>query len=95
MDEITILQQRVDKLERIINEFTRTDKYVFERPIYGGTKGLKLGETGKKIGFFGIEPVVQYPTALNSTASSSYGGNEQNIINVLRAGLISYNLFHS
>ncbi len=36
------LQKRVNDLEQKLNYILRPDRYVFERPIVGGTSGLKL-----------------------------------------------------
>lgn len=94
-EQINQLEQRIKKLEGIIDSITRADRFVFDKPLMGEIRGLKLGQTGGKVGFFGTEPSLQYSTALNSTATASYGSNEQNIINAIRAGLIQYGLFHS
>lgn len=94
-EEIQQLKERISKLEQTVNYFTRADRFVFDKPLMGEIRGLKLGQTGGKLGFFGAEPTTQYSTALNSTAGASYGSNEQNIINAIRAGLIQYGLFHS
>ncbi len=93
-EEIKILNQRIARLEHIINTFTRPDRYVFEKPVEGGTRGLKLDKTGGKIGFLGTEPVVKYATVLNSAAGATYGGNEQNMLNAFRLGLGGYGLFY-
>lgn len=90
--EINFLKERVSKLERQLSEFVKPDSYTFERPIKGGTKGLGLTQSAGKIGFFGKTPAVIYPISFNGTASGSYGGTEQNIINALQAALLSYGL---
>lgn len=94
-EEIQQLNARIEKLEQMVNFFTRPDRYVFEKPVNGGTKGLKLEKTGGKIGFLGTDPVVQYATALNSAAGATYGSNEQNMLNAFRLGLTGYGLFHT
>lgn len=42
MNEIQALQDKVNKLEKMWNEVYRPDYYVFERPVKGGAKGLKV-----------------------------------------------------
>lgn len=94
-ERILQLENEVRELRGLINQFMYPDKYVFERPITGTLRGTKIEKTGGKIGFLGVEPVVQYTTALNSPAGATYGGNEQNMLNAFRLGLVGYGLFHT
>lgn len=91
-EQIKVLEDRIAKLEQTLNLFVRADRYVFDKPVMGEVRGLKLAQTGGKLGFFGKEPAVIYPTSFNGTASASYGGTEQNIINALQSALLSYGL---
>ncbi len=58
-EELDQLKSKVERLEQIVDIFVRPERYVFERPITGGTAGLKIGDTAGKIGMFGTTPVSQ------------------------------------
>lgn len=105
MNELEQLKQRVAYLEGVVNQLTKSDRYVFEKNLQlqdgrniqlGQATGTKIGTaTTQKLAFYGTTPVVQFNTAFNSSASSSYGSTEQNIINALRSLVIHYGLGHS
>jgi len=68
-EEITQLQDRVQKLESIISNLAYSDRYISQRTfefldsknmIFGHQVGTKIGtEASQKIAFYGKTPVIQ------------------------------------
>lgn len=72
-------------IEQIINEFYRSDRYLFIRPIevshirVRGTQGLKIGtDSTEKLGFYGVTPVDQPATVSDPTIGSITGSDTVN-----------------
>lgn len=66
MTEVELLKQRVSDLEAIVNKIVRPERYVFERPLSSGAKGLIIGRESDKIGFFSADPVNRYALFFNT-----------------------------
>ena len=91
MPEIQQLQQRIEKLERLIFALAFSDRYIFSRDIEmqdgrniqlaTGT-GTKIGTgTGERIGFFNATPVVRVTLGANLTNNVTSGGDNNTIAN--------------
>ena len=55
------LQERVDKLEQIVNYFVYPDRYQFERTVQ---------HKGNKLGFYKLDPIAQ-PSSTGETTGAS------------------------
>ncbi len=67
-------QEQIDKLKNIINIVVLPNRYVFERPIGGGAKGLKLGlAITDLLSFYGVTPIAQ-PSSTGITGGVTVGG---------------------
>jgi hypothetical protein len=78
-DTIQKLEERIAHLEQIVNIVFRPDFYIFERPIQGGTKGLKLGRTKDKIAFLGSTPIVQWTSGIGRQDIFDGGGGASKV----------------
>lgn len=75
MTEIEQLKKEVKELRYIIDQIVRPDSYEFERPIVGGTSGLKIGQSNiQKIGFYGNNPIMQPSIGVGSADHTGAGG---------------------
>ncbi len=63
--EIQLLQQRIDKLEQIVNYFVYPDRYQFERT---------LQHKGNRLGFYGILPITQPSIGVGASDHTGSGG---------------------
>ncbi len=91
--EIQQLNDRITKLEQIINEFYRPDRYVFERPISGGANGLKITSAStQKFGFHGVTPTIRNVFIVAPTGGATVDGPARGIINSIRQLLIDKGL---
>jgi len=70
MDEITLLKNRIEHLERIVGLFVRGDRYVFDKDVIINRR-VQLFNTD-----FG--PKGRQPWALTDLATVSDGGNTTN-----------------
>lgn len=94
------LKQQVNdlqnKLDAFLNSYYRSDypdKYVFNKKVVlnnqdlntEGTNGMKIGNSGSKLGVYGVTPVVQASaiSTVSGSAGGTYGGTEQTLINNL------------
>ncbi len=68
-------QKKMDMLENILNVVVRPDRYVFERPISAGATGLRVGQTGQKLGFLGVTPSILITPTGRQDKSGSGGAN--------------------
>lgn len=102
MNEIEILQQRITKLEKIIDVLVISDRYNFNKKLklFGGVnlelsinEGTKIGTAStQKIGFYGKTPVVQAsainaPSTPGGTYSQSEAQSAVTAINSIRTAL--------
>lgn len=88
MTEIELLQQRIEKLEAIINAFVLSDKYEFKKLVrlwdgadfvVGTGTGTKIGTaTTQKIGFYNTTPIIQPTTAGTNGVFVQNTGNAVN-----------------
>jgi hypothetical protein len=92
--DVQALIQRIDQLERRLARFERLDRYQMEKPLYGGTNGLRIVPSGK-LSFFNVVPVEQFDYDFNATMSGTYGAAEQNTLEGIKDALISYGLIHA
>lgn len=68
------LLERIEKLEQIVNFFTRPDKYYFQRPLELAN-GAKIGiAPTSKLSFFGSAAIAQPSTSGNNAGWTSVGG---------------------
>lgn len=75
--EIQALNDRIAKLEQIINLVVKPDRYTFERDVemFNGkniriatSTGTKIGTSGtQKLAFYGSTPIIR-PTGVSATA---------------------------
>ncbi len=79
--EIKELQDRIEKLEQIVNYFVYADKYYFQRT-------LQLGNSTKnKIGMYGKSPIVQQAAITLTGGGATIDGNARTAIVAIIAAL--------
>ncbi len=59
------MQQRIEKLEQILNQFVRADRYQFDRTV---------AHTGSKLGLYSKVPILQPSTSGSTGAMTTVGG---------------------
>lgn len=78
--EIQQLQQRIERLESIINFFVRTTDYRFLRPIRGGANGLQINTlAAEKLSFYGSAPIVQWSSGTGRQDTHDNTGAAMNL----------------
>jgi hypothetical protein len=97
-EQIRQLQERVSRLEGLLNAFVRPSEYRFSKPIRGGTDGLRLLTSAtEKLSFFSKTPVVQQ-TANTVPAGGGSGDTDaidisaRTAIGQIRAALVALGL---
>lgn len=107
MPEIQQLNQRIERLERMINFLILSDRYYFQRDIdlmngvnirVSKLTGTKIGTSATdKLSVYGVTPVVQ-AASINapSTSSAAYVQIEAqstvNAVNSIRAALANFGI---
>jgi len=91
--EIEALRREIEELKVRLARFERKDRFIFENPIHGGTRGLRIGAS--KIGFFGTEPTEKYSFVFNGVPSGTWGASEQATLNGIRLALDAYGLIRT
>lgn len=102
MNEFEKLNQRVELLERVIQDLVFSDRYVFQRNIQmmdgrniqlaKGT-GTQIGtDTDQKLAFFGGVPVVRQNNISDPAGGATVDGAARTAINALIDTLQAYNL---
>lgn len=100
MNELQILNQRIAKLEQIINAFIRSDRYIFQKHLQmfdannisvGGNKGTKIGTaTTQKLAFYGVTPVVQAGAISAPSGGATVDAEARTAINSIRTALKNF-----
>lgn len=102
MNEIERLNQRIELLERIVQDLVFSDRYVFQRDIQmmdgrniqlaKGT-GTQIGtDTDQKLAFFGGVPVVRQANISDPSGGTDIDSQARTAINAIIDRLQAYNL---
>ncbi len=102
MNELERLNQRVELLERVIQDLVFSDRYVFQRSLQimdgrniqlaKGT-GTQIGtDTDQKLAFFGGTPVVRQNNISDPTGGSDIDSQARTAVNSIIDTLQAYNL---
>ncbi len=91
-EDIQNLQDRIVKLEQIINLLVKPDSYVFERPLKAGANGLKIGVSGNKMSVYGVMPIAKQAAITGPTGGGTIDSQARTAINTIITTLQNFGI---